>query len=370
MHLVVDGVIFEMQRRGGISRTFNEILPRLCEHGIDATLCVSGTTVQTIPRHRRLDKIGLPAYRRLIRPERWWFRMHAQTRRLLLQRVLGNLTGSIWQSTYYTLPPRGWEGPAVVFVYDMIHELFPQRFSKPIDRFVPAQKKRSVETADAIVCISETTRSDLLGVYDLGNVPTHVVHLAASKAFRPGRPIFAENDVMRRPYFLYVGERGRYKNFELLLSAFRDWSGGREFDLRVVGPPLNMHESKTIAALGVTERIIVDDVADDENLARLYGSATALIYPSLYEGFGLPLVEAMACDCPVVAADIPSSREVAGNSAQYFEPHDQDSLVSALEAILRTGRSPHAKAARQARANRFSWDRTAAQLMDVYGSVT
>jgi glycosyltransferase involved in cell wall biosynthesis len=105
---------------------------------------------------------------------------------------------------------------------------------------------------------------------------------------------------------------------------------------------------------------------DDAALCRLYNHASAFVYPSLSEGFGIPLLEALACGCPVAASRIPSTEEVAGDCAHYFDAADPDGFRAALEAALAEGRDPAAVGRRLGRAVQFSWDRTAAETLAVY----
>ena len=136
--------------------------------------------------------------------------------------------------------------------------------------------------------------------------------------------------------------------------------------LRVVGRPFSVAEKQQVQVLGVAERVVVETAVSDERLCWLYNHAAAFVYPSLAEGFGIPLLEALACGCPVVASRIPSSLEVAGELATYFEPSEQDSLVGALETAVSQGRQPERVQAGIARAAQFSWEQTAKLLLGTH----
>jgi alpha-1,3-rhamnosyl/mannosyltransferase len=128
-------------------------------------------------------------------------------------------------------------------------------------------------------------------------------------------------------------------------------------------------ERQRLSKSDVESRISLLQDVDDEHLRRLYGSALAFVYPSLYEGFGIPLLEAMACGCPVIASDIVATREVAGDCPLYFEPSRYESLISALDLALNESDIERRRTAGLARVNRFSWDETAHRTLEVYRSL-
>src|SRR5262249_48459972 len=139
------------------------------------------------------------------------------------------------------------------------------------------------------------------------------------------------NRLARRQYLLYVGARGRYKNFGGLLTAFHDSGLHRSFDLFALGggPPTDA-EKATIAKLGITDAVIVIPRASDEFLSAAYAGATLFVYPSFNEGFGLPPLEAMSLNCPVLASQVSAIPEICGDAPFYFDPHDQDAFAHEL----------------------------------------
>ena len=169
-----------------------------------------------------------------------------------------------------------------------------------------------------------------------------------------------------RPFLLYVGRRGKHKNFATLLAAYARWDGRQGNDLLVAGDPWTAEEMRRLNDLGVTGKVRLKTAVSDQELALLYNQAAAFVYPSLYEGFGLPLLEAMACGCPVVASRIPTSLEVGAAVPYYFAPESGDDLLLALDAALRGGRSaaPITEGIRQAAA--YSWENSARQTLEVY----
>lgn len=380
LRVVVDGAIFEAEARGGISRVFHELLPRLSELDESLTLTLlyrAGALRQPLPSHPRIRPRWLPPLRRYLRPGRLWDRLIPGGVRGLQDsldaRLVGSGEGEVWHSTYFTLPPPGWRGAQVVTVHDMIYERFPHLFDDAWLESARARRERCVRAADAVIAISEATRSDLHRFHGIDRDRVLVVPHAHSPVFRrlEGEAGAAPTPT-GRPFVLYVGNRSHYKSFDTLLEAYARWPGRAETDLVAVGGGAwSAEERARIRARSLDGSIHQMDGVPDETLCRLYNRAEAFVYPSLYEGFGLPLLEAMACGCPIVASDIPSTREVAGDVPLYFAPGDSDGLLAALAALDRAPGTDRADrvAGGLERAARFSWDTAAKETLAVYREV-
>jgi glycosyltransferase involved in cell wall biosynthesis len=179
----------------------------------------------------------------------------------------------------------------------------------------------------------------------------------------------ANGEHAAKPFLLYVGKRTHYKNFNLLLEAYGSWPGRTEVDLVVVSDSAWTPDEQRYLAESTLDshvQLLID--INDEQLRGLYAQAVALVYPSLYEGFGIPLLEAMACGCTVVASDIPSSREVAGDCPVYFDPTSAEDLRGALDKALQQTGNPEQRAAAIEHAANFSWNKTARQTLEIYHS--
>ena len=265
--------------------------------------------------------------------------------------------------------------PLVVTVYDLIHHLYRGQFSMRDDACDPAVKYQRVNCAraDHIIAISETTKADLVRHYDIDPAKVTVIHLGNSLPARqepaagnlpPTDRVLLGGD----EYLLYVGQRSGYKNFGALLEAFgRSPLLRQRFKLLCFGGGgFSAAERERIAALGVGERIIQRH-GDDRALARCYHDATAFVYPSLYEGFGLPLLEAMGQHCPIFCSTGGSLPEVAGDAAVYFDPENVASLQAALEETLADpARTALLVACGDERIKRFSWEKCARETLEVY----
>ncbi len=373
MRLVVDGEIWQRQAAGGISRLYNEVLPRLCNLAPDLriTLITDGALKQPPPAHAAITPRAMPAYQKLLRPGRLWRRQIMRLKRATRDRWTQPTRSTIWQATYYT-PPPAWPGRFAVVVHDLIEERYPQFFDQPRHEQVRRSKRDCVHASDLVICNSVTTRQDVCDFFGIAASKTRLVTLAASPVFRRLAPneVSASPSAPPVPYVLYVGDRSAYKNFEFLLRGYASWSGRDDVSLVVVGPKFTPQELALIASLGVTERVSSYVNIDDATLCRFYNQAQAFVYPSLYEGFGIPLLEAMACGCPLVASAIPTTRDVAGDIPFYFEPTDAAGLQAALSAALAAppgdaGRAERIRAGIE-RAGAFSWDATAGQFLAIY----
>ena len=367
LKVIVDGVVYQWGIQGGIMRLFSEILPRMCDidKSLHIELLTAGKMRQSLPSHSRIFYYSIPHIEPYMRPRSVWRPFVPTAERLVRRLWVGRGEGQIWHSTYYTQPGR-WDGFQVVTVVDMIHERFADLFYEPVWDHFREQKRRCVQRSDATICISEATRQDLLHFYGVKSDSIYVIPLACSNVFRQLELCDDRLDIVtKRPFLLFIGGRYPYKNFDGLIQAYSVWAHREEVALVVVGSPLSV-EKKRLAELGIRDRVHLITDADDETLCHLYNQAAAFVYPSLYEGFGIPLLEAMACGCPVIASRIPSTIEVAGGCPIYFEPTELDSLVNAFDVSLSEGRDSERVWAGIERVKRYSWDKVAAQTLEVY----
>ncbi|MFX0199677.1 MAG: glycosyltransferase family 4 protein [Candidatus Hodarchaeota archaeon] len=367
MNVVVDGIIYQIQSNGGISRLYTEILPRMCDidESMNIRLLTGEKLKQRLPKHSRITYRALPLIERYLRPGRIWKPIVPRANAIVQRLWAGRGTGKIWHSTYYTLPGK-WDGMQVVTIVDMIHERFTELYDKPENEQFRERKRKCVLAADAVICISEATRQDVQHLYgiDLGRI--QVIPLAHSDVFKTIKNNELLPPPVDRPFLLYVGSRTHHKNFDGLLNAYRIWVGRKEVDLVVVSENWSAHDERHLARLRMRDRVhLVGNIAD-VRLCHLYNHATAFVYPSLFEGFGIPVLEAMACGCPVVASRIPSTIEVAGECPIYFEPTQVESLLDALDVALFERRDSARVQAGLKHVKRYSWDKTARQTLDVY----
>jgi glycosyltransferase involved in cell wall biosynthesis len=368
MRVVFDAQIFCSQQFGGISRYYASLAEEMSS--------MPGMSPRIVaPLHFNSYLKRLPADLVTGMGVRMWGPSFLLTRAasLLAADVLQRYPRPdiVHKTYYYPLPrtPRG--VGSVVTVYDMIHEKFPASFSArdPIVRW----KKKAVESADHVICISEQTRHDLLSLYDLPAEKVSVTYLGydslvsllvdeSGSAFR-NRAL--GSDV---PYLLYVGSRAGYKNFSSLLAAYAASPSLRQnFHVLCFGSGSFTEEERVqIAALGVSDRVFHVG-GNDAVLASCYKHAAAFIYPSLYEGFGIPPLEAMSLDCPVICSNTSSIPEVVGDAAASFDPEDVMALREVLEQTL-SSPSILQELVEKGRLRRemFSWRKCAEETAVIY----
>lgn len=365
MKIAFDHQTFTLQAFGGISRYFTqlafEFIARQHEVRIFAPLYQNryiGELPAGVVRGRHLQRFP----RKTTTPT-----LHLN--RLLTGPLIRQWAPDVLHETYYTQRSRViGRRPTVVTVYDMIHEIFAENV--PAGDPTTRQKRDAVARADRVICISKNTRDDLVRLFGVDERKLDVVHLA----FDP----FPPNDVppalpaLERPFLLFVGHRGGYKNFTNLLRAVAASNRmAQELDIVAFGgPPLSDDETKLINSLGLRPGQVHYLRGADAMLAGLYTRARALVYPSRYEGFGIPLLEAMTYECPVVCSRASSLPEVAGEAAEYFSPLDVDDMRQAIERVVFSDmRCAELRAAGLYRCAQFSWSRCAEQTLAIYESL-
>jgi glycosyltransferase involved in cell wall biosynthesis len=224
--------------------------------------------------------------------------------------------------------------------------------------------------ADAVICISNTTCRDVINYYGINPDSTYVVSIAYSEVFKKlDKNGYILRLPTKKPFLLYVGNRNSYKNFGILVKAYSSWKGAKEVDLIVVGSPLSVDEKMHLNNLGIQDYVHSITHLNDNDLCYLYNYSSAFVHTSIYEGFGIPILEAMACGCPVIASHIPSTIEIAGDCPVYFEPKEVDDLIDSFDIVLNEGRQSERVQEGIKKARCFSWDKTAKQTLEVYRSV-
>ncbi len=367
--ILIDGVIFDAYPHGGIARVYRELLPRVADRNPDFDIRVvySGAGGLGLPAHPRLSGWRFQPWH--YRPSRIFSRVN-QLRRRRFDDELVNWKPDIFQSTYYTASPVP-HLKTVTMVYDLIDEQFP--FLMPNGPGFVARQAEVTRQADEIICISQATAERAIDKFGLDRRRTHILHLDASPVFRPtggeSKAAFRDRYTGGKPFFLFVGAAGSYKNLGTLLQAFGQLRDKTDHWLVLAGHSLRhleAHWFDVAIRAGVEERICRLVHPDDELLCEAYNAADAFVFPSLQEGFGIPLLEAMRCGAPVVASDIPVFREICGDAAYFFEPHDPGCLADSLLAVARPEVQERLVRLGYARAMNFSWDKAAEQLGQLY----
>ena len=361
-NVVYDHQIFSLQQFGGISRYFCELSSR-----VDRAPEFRAHVVGGIHFNRHLADCSVSQSGMFVplRSQRLG-RLHRAANKILAPILTRAAAPSLLHRTYYSWPGGPSRVPVIVTVYDMIHELFANSFAAS-DR-TSANKKLSVDEATHVLCISESTAQDLMRLFGVSRDKISVTHLGYSEMFGHPAPL-DEPSLHPRPYLLYVGHRGGYKNFRSAVQAYAASSRlTQAFDMLAFGGfPLAKDELAWFAALGLRRGSVVHLMGPDEMLARAYRHAHVFVYPSLYEGFGIPPLEAMASGCAVACSNSSSVPEVVGDAAILFNAGNVEAMRDALERVCFDDvlRADLIKAGLE-RVRCLSWDRCADETVAVY----
>jgi glycosyltransferase involved in cell wall biosynthesis len=274
------------------------------------------------------------------------------------------------------LLPRFSSVRTVFTLHDLIF-LFHPETHKPLNRwFLTLMMPRFLRAADAVIAVSECTKRDAVRFYGIPEEKITVIYEGVNPRFRPASPetIAAVRARYGLPehFILYVGTIEPRKNLTALLEAFHHLLATHDLRLVIVGKKGWLYEGffRRLRELGLEDRVIFTGYVPDEDLPAIYSAADLFVFPSLYEGFGLPVLEAMACGTPVICSNTSSLPEVAGDAALLVDPTDVRALAGAMERALT---DEHLRSELMAkgleRARWFTWEKAAAKTLEVYRGV-
>ncbi len=311
-------------------------------------------------------------YRRIPLPARWLYGMWTRFGAPRVDRLLRGV--EVYHATNYFLPPTE-SARRVVSVYDLCFVSMPHLCSPKVVSSFAQGLERFVREADAVLTMAESTKADLVRRFDIDPARISVTSAGVDEGFAPlprdaAAALLESRYGLRGPFLLFVGTLDPRKNVPALIRAFAKVSPHIPHRLVLIGP-------SGWGAQEVFEAVEAHDLAgrvsqmgflrSRSELPAFYSAADAFVFPSLYEGFGLPLLEAMACDCPVIAARNSSIPEVVGDAGILVDTPDEESLAAAVMQVLEDGARRASLIARgREQATRFSWDACARATWDVY----
>lgn len=331
MKVHLDDIIFKLQKYGGVTEYWQELTSRLCMiNGLEITRSMGSKFSRSFPLVSNADIF------------------HSSHFRSCLSR----------------------KTKIVSTVHDLNYELGYVESSVLGIQLNKYERERSYKQASALVCISENTKFELLSVYPnlQDYAKLHVIYHGCNRT-KPDPSLAAELK-SRPPYILFVGGRKGYKNFRKFIEAFRGSSCfANGFQVLCTGAQFDKDEQQFISSLGLSAYVHVVGNVGRAQLGALYENAFCLAYPSIREGFGMPLIEAMQYHCPILAIKTSCIPEIVGNAAMLLEDDSTDEFHFALHALFDENTRNKLITAGSLRSLDFSWDRCARAHLDVYREV-
>lgn len=370
MHIAINAQLLntaESYRGAGVSNYSRQLLQALgrTPHGHRLTAFVNDSRFSA--PHVALRVSPWPLHRPLVRIA--W-------EQGALPLALGRMDAELIHGLVNVLPLAS-KVPGVVTVHDLSFVRMPEKLP-PAKRFYLRRLcSASVARARRVIAVSRQTADDLMAAFETPPEKIEVVYNGVAEEFQPGNSAakteFRISNGLSRPFLLYLGTLEPRKNLVRLIDGYARWRQmdpkGRDVDLVLAGAKGWYYDEiyQRVRSLGLDEAVHFPGFIPAGDLPGWYQAAEAFVYPSLFEGFGLPVLEAMACGAPVICSDAPSLLEVAGDAALTFPAEETGGLVRALTTLF-ADESLRADLTRrgQERSRRFSWQRTAQETLAVY----
>jgi glycosyltransferase involved in cell wall biosynthesis len=368
MKVLFDTQIYDWQINGGISRYFAELLQRLdakpdidvlfnCTHSYNTYI----QDTKWLKGGPRLTGVNFKGKLRIVK------KVNQIINRRWSNHILKAREQDLFHPTYYDPYFLEYIGskPFVLTVHDLTNEKFND--NSALTQKVLGWKKQLILKADHIISISENTKKDIIDYYDVNADKISMIPLAGGFNFADQETALAE-DLQHGDYLLFVGSRGSYKNFDGFVAEIADLLSKHNLQLVVAGGGrLNASEIALLKKFNIYDRVTALAHVSDRHLAQLYGNALVFIFPSKYEGFGIPVLEAMQSWCPALLSNNSSLPEIGGDAAQYFDPFNEGDLNSALDKLIfNESLRLQMKELGIPQSKKFSWQNTADKHALVY----
>jgi glycosyltransferase involved in cell wall biosynthesis len=365
MKILYDYQCFVNDRFGGISKYFYNLYKGLSvEDGIEVDLSVIVSNniylkdIPNLPYIQFIPSLKFKGQRKILRE------LNKVYSKYLLKHKY-DLFHPTYYDTYFLNRLNG--KPYVLTIYDMIHEIF--ELDEYFNGYSMLDLKRELaQKAKKVIAISESTKNDIIKYLKISEDKIQVIHLGVKTENTQ-----YQKDLVSLPsqYILFVGRRDKYKNFIFFIKSIRDVLLDNT-DLILVcagGGPIGKKESIIIEELKIKNKILNYDYVNEDSLNYLYQNAVLFVFPSLYEGFGLPVLEAFCNNCPVILSDQSSLPEVGGDAAIYFDPKNEKSIRNTLDKLL-GDKILQSKLVEKGnkRIKNFTWDKTCKSTKEVYYS--
>ena len=363
MKIVYDYRIFYLQKYGGISKYFTQIFERIkksCDAKIIAPIYLNNY-IKNNSDSNIIKLFFLKNHYKYTRSLCTFFNKSA------FKYYIKVIKPDIIHLTYFDREiDFNSNAKIVVTVYDLIHEIFENKYNF---KYPKNFKKKYLERANHIICISNNTKRDLIKFYDIDEKKISVISLGynETKDFKK-----LDYEYLNFPYLLVVGDRKNYKNFDNFLRAYAKSKKIFE-NINIVcfgGGPISNEENELLLELGIENKKIYFINGDDLELNYVYKKAKLYVCPSLYEGFGLTILESMNMGCPVACSNTSSLPEVGGNAVEYFDPYNVEDMSKKIEKLISSEKELNLQ--REKHINhltKFSWDNTTKKTLEVYEKI-
>ncbi len=360
--IIYDNDIFYLQKFGGIRNYFANLIDYL-EYDSDA-----------IELHQNSKKYNslYPSNKSNIVDKACNISSIVKSFSLPLLASYQNSKPFIYHATYYRNPFLPLiKSPTVITIHDMIHELYPQYFdhSYRLKRLLYIHLKEfAIKSCDHIIAVSHSTKDDILRIYPrIRSEKISVIYHGSNFISQPKLNDIKARFSLKYPFVLYVGSRAHYKGFNYLFTAFQELSK-KYNDLRLIcaGPPLSRNEYIYPFINDFNNGKISFVTPNHLELSQLYSNTLLTVYPSMYEGFGFPIIEAMQCASPVLCTRIPSSIEIAGKYARYVDRGSSSQIYHSIEDVINNPPSSESLRIAQDYALDFTWRKCANLTKQLY----
>jgi len=362
---------------GGIGRYTRELVRALVQSksfGDYEFVLFSARPDRNLPIPDPLPKGDNITYRRAPVSQVWLYRLWHKLRiPIPIQAATGNL--DLFHSPDFVLPAVRGPIPKLLTVHDLSFIHYPETFTPALVRYLNQVVPRSIEQAHQILADSQATRQDLIDYWQVPDDKVTVLYSGVSNNFKPitdkGRltEIRKRYDLGDEPYLLGVGTLQPRKNYSLLIHAFKKVAQHYPHNLFIAGGRGWLYDEMMtqVNRLDLNDRVRFLGFVADDDLPALYSQAALFVFPSLYEGFGLPLLEAMACGVPVITSDASSLPEVVGDAAITLPPENSEAWSETILSLLADSTQRTALVADGfLQVRNFTWKRAADQLMSIY----
>lgn len=358
MKIFYDSTIFSRQTFGGISRYFVELINHMPDY------------VEPVLGFRASDNV----YLELLKEPRAHLSLHHVPDHKKLCRFINRRFDAriMKKGAYDILHPTDYNDffesrnsrPCIITVHDMIHEVLRDK-SLPKSK-ATEQIERNIRRADHIIAISHATKKDILECYGMDESRITVIH----HGYSPAPSVTDMKKPIEGSYILFVGERGGYKNFATFFEAFKILASRyKDLNLVCTGRPFKSAEKRMIAEAGLIGRV-THRMFDNDEMHAAYAGAECFVFPSRYEGFGMPILEAFAAGCPTAVSRASCLPEVAGEGAAYFNPDSAEDMAETIGRVISDSEyRTSLKEAATRRLKNFSWDKTSRLTAETYKSL-